>query len=185
MISLISIGFLIVCCLLLFFKNNKHLIKKKLRLGAMIITLNAIICISCPPPYATCYEPLPTDGFDIQNADYNQIEYSAELEIVYSDSMVIHGTINYPSTKEYSYRIEDLDGITIQKDNILALDGVMDSDESEEFEIVLDPSITVGDFYLYLFLVTQENQPDEKNQYGYYDNMASGGYILLKIIDAE
>jgi len=151
---------LIIVSLMVFISNgNQYWLKRKLKLGALILTLTA--SISACQPIISCYDPAPTDYMYIENTP------NSEIQLVIRQGNLIKGKIMTPVVKQYSFRITDTNYIEVQRDNIFADDGTFD-ESTEEFTIKVDTSLNAGKYFLYLFTQKKEDQPDSvKSGYSY------------------
>jgi len=155
----LSALFIVVSFMVFISNSNQYWLKRKLKLGAIILSLSA--SISACQPFATCYDPAPADYMYLINTQNNEIQLNI------SQTNEIKGIITPPLTKQYSFRITDSNYIEVQRDNIFADDGAFDED-SEEFTIKVDTSLNSGKYFLYLFTQKKEDQPDSVNAWYKY-----------------
>jgi len=142
-LGLLFIAFGLVSALVILTKRNPYFVGKKLRLGALILSISgtSIGCFT-----TTCYEPAPTNNFHIDQA------------IASSDSIVVHraisdtitGTISERRGNTFSYAVLDSSDSTVVKGNIEPIDKNFDEDV-EEFKIGLGVTILPGVYSLRFF----------------------------------
>ena len=161
-IIVLSIVFVIISALVIITKGRTSLLKKKLKIGAMIISLTAMVsgCGPGPQPMVLCYEMVLPDCFEISESKYvNDEDYvGEEISVDLSLNAILKGTIIYREAKEFSFIIADTKNTIKQRGEISPYDGEFDS-ETEKFEIAVDPEIPSGIYYLHLYNVAQDKQP--------------------------
>lgn len=161
----LSLAFITVSLLVSVFYKNPKLIKAKLRIGALIITLTA-----CASTYSfsqkTCYKPAIVKeiySFDNQSEDYKIY--------IHEDENVISGKIETRLSSQYYFTVSDSSDKTIQRGTIKAKDGNFDADE-ENFEIKLS-KIKPGNYVLKVF--------SSKEKY----NSSSYAYKIALIVEEK
>lgn len=154
------IAFLIVSAIV-FITNGSSakFISRKLKLGALILTLTASISTGCKGPLnpenpegpgggITCYDVAMVDDMIINNYSHSEAGWPLNLK----ESNQMSGKIMYRQNDAYSFRLTDANEKVYQIAPINALDG--DYDEStEEFRIALNKNINSGLYYLECFNV--------------------------------
>lgn len=145
----LSAAFITVSFLVWLTRGNDSLLKKKLRIGAMILLLTGTAVGCSPEP--SCYVPNPTDEIDIGNGIYPGGEIQLDLNI----SNVIAGTIMYPSSQVYTFQILDGEGGILDRGPIEAVDGKY-NDNYEEFELSVREDMTSGNYILRFYTVSEE-----------------------------
>lgn len=127
--------------------KSKFWVSKKMRIGAIIISLSSFsVQQSCVP--VTCYEPVMPDQL------YLVINKQGEVLMNLSDSTELRGILYERESIEFSFNIADTlksDSI-IQKGEILPVDGNFD-ESSEDFFLKIDANVVEGSYYLNLFNV--------------------------------
>lgn len=145
----LSLAFITVSLLVSVFYKNPKLIKAKLKIGALIITLTA-----CSSTYSfsqkTCYKPSLTR--EIISVD-SQSENSTIT--IHENDKELTGKIANLSSTDYSFSISDTLGKTIQKGTLKAIDGKFDTDE-ENF-IIHFGKLKEGQYVLKIFSTANKN----------------------------
>ncbi len=160
-LSFLSMVFIIISLLVFLTRGNKSsLINKKLLIGGFILTLTAMIN-SCTGQTTInnngddpimCYKPAMNDRILLDNGLLgDSIQYNL------SETNIISGTISNRQSDIFSFRLTKKDGEMIQSGNINALDGVFD-EHNEEFNIEIDKSTPKGEYILYFYNISAEEQ---------------------------
>ena len=158
----LSLIFFIVCFLVFITRgNNSYFIKKKLKVGAMILALTAIVY---PESYSyaqtiKCYVKPPSNVFFL---DQNKTEINIDL----SKSNILAGKINFRKGTVFSYKVTDEKDNVKQVDNIKALDDKFDEFE-EAFQIKVSDYLPSGKYYIYFYSLKKEDQNAENTNYSY------------------
>ena len=161
----LSIAFITVS-FLLFLTRGKHqgLLAKKLRLGALIISLTA--AVSCSPfkPPPTCYVP-PSPYVTIENEVIDRStpdwEYSIEVDI--SETNILKAKSMHSFGGKISFRITDKNGKVIQFSDAKPVDGEF-NDHTEELELHLNKDLKPGEYDLVFYTrekALAERMPDD------------------------
>ncbi len=133
-------------------------LSKKMKIGALLISLTVITQQSCI--VATCYDPVPPNYLEVDGINYND---TLNIDLQINNS--IPGTIFLnEGGKDFSFNITDSTKTdTIQRGNILPLDGIFNS-SNEDFEIKVDTNLQSGIYCLNLFTadVLEQNQSNYK-----------------------
>lgn len=179
-IIFLSIGFLIVSFLVFISKSSPKLLKKKLRIGGLIITLTAAISSttsSCIPP-VTCYEggyePYEYENYISFTEDYaSDYKYDKKITVDLTSDNILDGSIKNIKSDYFSYRLCDYDFISYQKGDVVFFDETTDSDGkiNANFQINLSKNINIGIYNLYIFDNSVDSQmmvPDD--EYSNYIN---------------
>jgi len=150
----LAIGFVVVSLLVVLTRGNPKWVSKKLRIGAMLLTLTGV-ATGCGTE-TTCYDPLPPEnGFYLDDYVYP----GQEVDVDFAQSNVIHGSIDNRSGEAFSFRLVDSADQELQREDILAADGAFDS-YTEEFDITLRTDLSTGTYHLFLFATLAADQPD-------------------------
>ncbi len=130
----LSAAFLIVSWLVHLTRGNPWLIKRKLKLGALLLGVNGAAAGCGPDGYVTCYAPAP------QNWIHFDAPFATPTGLVVdlSQGSALTGTIDQPNRSTYGYQLlfEDEE---VQRGELVAIDGAF-NEESEAFRLTLDPS---------------------------------------------
>ncbi len=146
----LSAAFIVVSFLIWITRGNDSLLKKKLRIGALILSLTGT-AIGCES--RTCYVPL-------YDAGQNQLVLSG---VIYPDGTFvmnlafgnrIEGTILYPTIDEYTFQILNDDGSRIDRGPMVIQDGEFDED-LEEFTISIREDIPTGIYNLNFYMASE------------------------------
>ncbi len=149
----IALAFGVVSLLVVLSRRHPFFVEKKLRLGALILTLSGVIaaCGSGSPfsPQVMCYDPIPENYITIDRYDY-----STGLTISRTDT--ITGAIDSRRGTVFSFGITDTAGSFFCKDDLHPADGIFD-ESTEEFTIVLPESIIPGNYQLKIAPVPKDS----------------------------
>jgi hypothetical protein len=132
-------------------KRHPFFVEKKLRLGALLISLWSF-SINCtgnggPDPFITCYDPIPENFISISQIDLT----TGALMVSSSATTTITGTIDSRVSSHFSFALSDSSGTNIQqKGSCIADDGSFD-ESTETFSITLEPPIPPGNYLLRFF----------------------------------
>lgn len=131
--------------------KSKFWIAKKIKIGAMLLTVSSIVpSCSC---YDDSYEYPMIPSFSITTSDFNDVP-SVNLNV----DNTIKGTINDRTGTEFYFSLTDtLYTDTLQYEKILPLDGAFDSDK-ENFMIEIDENTNSG-LYSLNFYTKLEDEP--------------------------
>ena len=142
----LGIVFAFISFLVFITKGNPFFVKKKLRVGAIILTLTALISTgfsSCAK--RTCYSIVIQENgitlnavMDTQNGIYN---------IDLTESNIITGDMMNISGKDFFFKIHDNNGTIMQEGKVVPKDGELNNTE-EEIEITIDYYIPSGVYNL-------------------------------------
>lgn len=140
---------------MLFLSGGKsaYWLKKKMKIGAMMLSLSAVT-VGYQGCITTCYDaPAP-------NLIYLDDYANNEIRINLQETREISGTISERQSDEFYFSISDTNYTQIfQLEKILAKDGKMD-ESTEEFTIIINDTIPGGIYMLnfYDYLITSENR---------------------------
>jgi hypothetical protein len=149
---LLSALFALIGVLLLFNRESRRLIRWKLRVGALLITLNGLTLTGCLPPVITCYAPLPPDWLVMETEYYDETE--SGMVISYPPGGILHGSVNQMQSSSFSWMIIDGGGELAGTGPLLLTDGTADT-MTEDVHLSL-PALDPGEYGLYFF-----NEPVE------------------------
>jgi hypothetical protein len=149
-------GFGLISFLVIISKRHPWFVEKKLRLGALILTLSGA-AIGCTT--ITCYSPAPSNMIDVDNGILSRD--TILIKNIGTDA--ITGKISNRSGDTFSYAVLDSSDQIITKANILPVDGSFD-ESSEEFSIKLNTTCSPGKYTL--------------NFYEFPADSIENGYIL-------
>lgn len=131
--------------------KSKFWLSKKIKIGALLLTVSAIIPSSC------CYD----DGYGYPNIPRFSITTTGFSDVPYvnlNTESTIKGTIHDRTGTNFYFSITDtLYTDTLQFEKILPLDGAFDSDK-ENFIIEIDENTKTG-LYSLNFYTKLEHEP--------------------------
>lgn len=139
-LGLLFLAFGLISFLVVLTKRHPYFVKKKLRLGALILSISGAT-VGCFA--STCYVPVPPNMFKVDQA----ISLNDTIVISKAISNSITGKISERSGNTFSYVIFDSSANIVLKDNIQPIDGSFDED-IEEFKIDFGPTILPGRYDL-------------------------------------
>lgn len=150
-LSILYLIFVTVSTLLFFNKKSVKLLKHKLKIGGIIITLTSMLN-SCDPlikPEVSCYMPVVPNNILLDNFSY---ENSYTLTITDMENNIITGKITDRATQstEFSFQVVDSSGNISQSENISPADGIFDT-ETEYIRFEIDPSLPSGTYTLNIY----------------------------------
>jgi hypothetical protein len=148
----LSVAFIVVSFLLWLSRGNDSLLKKKLRIGALILTLSGVATGCWYSEEVTCYVPSVSCVFVVEDA---VAQGTIELDMAVTNKL--SGKIYQPEGEDFWYVITDQDDQEIQTGTVEALDGVFD-EGMEEFELVVSSDVATGEYVLD-FYTPELNRP--------------------------
>jgi len=144
-IGLLFLAFGLISLLVILTRQHPFWVKKKLRIGGMILTLGGAL-FGCKPGgtgIVTCYDVAISDNVTIEQN--SGAEPNIVLDRAQADTL--SGTILSRQSSAFSFAVADSRDSILQKENIDARDGAFD-EASEEFTISIAPGIPVGMYNL-------------------------------------
>jgi hypothetical protein len=155
-IPFVAIGLVlafVVVSLAVFTSNgkSKKWVARKMRIGALLLTLNAFTPGMAQEIEVTCYEPAPSIIMALQNNE-------SSLSFGKNSDKKVKSYIENGIGKDYSFCLVDEKNNKIQTGTITALDGEFNS-YKENFEVLLDKNLKHGRYYLlfYSSLINDQN----------------------------
>jgi hypothetical protein len=146
----LSAAFIVVSFLIWITRGNNSLLKKKLRIGAIILSLTGT-AIGCES--RTCYVPLNDAGQNLivlNGETYPDGTFILNLAL----GNWIQGNIHYPTANEYSFQILDGDGNRADRGGMNALDGEYD-EHLEAFDMSVRTDIPTGIYDLNFYMASE------------------------------
>jgi hypothetical protein len=153
-LGLLFAAFGIISILVIVTKRHPFMVDKKLRLGAMILTLSALTtgCRSVGPEI-TCYDPMPPNQIYIDQDD--SLLDTITISLAANDT--ITGKIDLRAGELFSYIIADSSsGSVVIKNNLLPTDGTFD-EQTEEFAISITPPMIPGQYLLRFYATSKDS----------------------------
>ena len=147
----LSVAFVVVSFLLWLSRGNDALLKKKLRIGALIISLSGI-ALGCwsERDCSTCYLVAQENVFTVEE------QYmGGRIVLDMSETYKLTGLVSNYTSEDFWYLIEDYSDNEIQRGMVEPLDGAYD-EHSEEFEILVRVDLATGEYKLEFYLIGEE-----------------------------
>jgi hypothetical protein len=138
---MLFIAFGVISFLVFLTKRHPYFVSKKLRIGALILSLSGVTA-GCAQ-IVSCYLPAPSNIFYVDQSDTS----NNEITINRTTTDTITGKIENRSGTAFSYMIIDSVNATVLKNDLTPADGVFD-EAIEEFKIGLGHSLTPGNYNL-------------------------------------
>ena len=161
-VAALSVAFAVVSFLVYLARGRGPLLRAKLRLGALLLSLGAVAVTGACDDEGdrTCYAPTPTNNFVIVDPAQQGDGVTVDL----AGPAVLLCRIDWRQGELFSWRIADESLLEIERGDIEPADGDWDS-PSESFEIRLAPLLLdEGTYWLWLYNTNADNQP--ANPYG-------------------
>lgn len=165
-IAFVAVAFFFVSLLVIISKRHPLLVKRKLRLGALLISLSGA---SVGTLTTCCYAPIEPNEIFIDQADIN----TGKITINLAENDTLTGRIENREASNFSYAVIDSGRTPVKTDNIVPLDGVFD-EETEEFKFGLGQSILLGIYDLCFYSTSK----DSVKNYDWYDYL-----FTLRVIE--
>ena len=147
----LSAAFIVVSLLVWITRGNDSLLKKKLRIGAMILMLTGT-AVGCNCTEVTCYIGTRPNMVYFDDGTTMDGEIHLDLNI----GNIVTGTIESPSSPVYTFQILDDEDVIIDRGPIEAIDGKYD-DRLEAFELSVREDITSGTYDLNFYMASEED----------------------------
>ena len=148
----LSAAFFTISFLVYVSKGNPALVKRKLKIGAMLLLLTSTI-IGCQQA-VTCYEPARVNIIELNLEQDSQYNYKINLD----SNNSVPGKISNRSNNLFSFQLTDTNEIEKQRGDILPKDGKFDS-EIENFEFKIVDTLTSGIYWLNFFANSKDSIP--------------------------
>jgi hypothetical protein len=148
----LSVAFVVVSFLLWLSRGNDTLLKKKLRIGALIISLSGI-ALGCwsERDCVSCYLVIPDNQFIVEDQN---IGGGIVLDMSVTNKLT--GKITHRADEDFWYLIRGQNGDEVQRGMVDPLDGAYDEPE-EEFEILVRIDLATGEYQLEFYLLEEEH----------------------------
>ncbi len=140
----LGIVFVILCMLLLANKGNDQVLRKKLRIGALILALQAV-AIQGAWSAGSCYERKGPE-FALRNSAFE----SGVIDLNLKETRQIAATIKFGERADFSFAVIGK-SMVIHSGAVNPSDGRMDSSD-ENVTLLIDPDkVAVGNYELRVF----------------------------------
>ena len=156
-ISLVAAAFITISLLVFFTRGKPSLIRKKLRIGAILIYLTGLVScdlIDGKKSRPTCYVPLPPPN-EFHIVEPSPGRYGIDIDL--TSGNLLKGIIERREGEEFSFRIEDDNALERQRNDLFALDGAFD-EYAEDFELTIEGDLATGTYYIHFFDVGAADQ---------------------------
>ena len=142
--ALLFVAFGIISVLVVVTKRHPWLVRKKLQLGALLLSLSAVTS-GCRGggPEVMCYDPVPDTMFVMDQVN----SQSGSITLNKTVSLTLTGRIDFRNGTEFSCALLDTDGGIVEAHDIVPGDGIWD-ESSEAFSVALRESIGTGRYQL-------------------------------------
>jgi hypothetical protein len=141
----VAAAFGIVSALVVLSRRHPWLVQKKLRLGALLLTLSSA-SVGCRPGVVSCYVAPAPNVFTIDQADPE----TGVIAIAAEQTDTLSGVLSQRAGERFSYALVADSGEIAAHGDIAARDGAFDESE-EEFSIILDAQLPAGQYELRLY----------------------------------
>ena len=150
----LSIAFALVSlAIILTNGKSKKWTQRKMKIGALLLTLNAFTPGAAQEIEVTCYDIAESNVMLLKN-DQTELIFESKSQ------KVIKAYIDYRMGEDYSFCLFDNKNQAIQKGKITAADGKFDK-WKEDIEIRLKKDLKAGRYFLFLFdIPVNEQQPN-------------------------
>ncbi len=143
--------FAAICLGLSLWRKNGWLLKKKLRVGAMLLSLTGFAAGG--GPVACCY----ASAGESPLVSLDGVPWGGEVTCDVNSGRSLEGEIDYCSSDRWSFRVTSPDGRTeVQRGSLIPLDGAFDQSQ-EAFRLNLAPSVELGDYQLCVHALAAED----------------------------
>lgn len=144
--------FAVVSLLRFVFRKNASILKYKLKIGGIILTLSGMVMLNgcVGPPFSTCYTT-ESNYFSVTELDsiaYVNLNQTNRLRF---------NIFSNPAPQFMSYQLLDTNDTFIVSNDILPLDGVFNNN-SEDFHVFLPITLTNGFYKLKFYFCSITSQ---------------------------
>ncbi len=150
-VVVLSIAFAVISLAVILTKGkSKKWIKRKMKIGALLLTLNAFTPGSAQEIEVSCYDIAEENLMLLKD---NQTELTFDVK----SQKTVEAYIDYRTGNEYSFCVFDAENNKIEDGKIVAADGKFDK-WKEDVEITLKSHLKAGRYFLFLFDVPLNEQ---------------------------
>lgn len=118
----ITLAFVAVSALVRATGGNPWLIRRKLRIGAVLLGLTWSAG-GCDKITGTCYDPIPGEHLEI-DAPF-QVDSGYRLDL--AAGHVLTGTVAFRTSDSFAFQLSDADGAEVRRGALTATDGAFDA----------------------------------------------------------
>ena len=155
----LAVAFIVVSALVYLSRGNPGLVRRKLRLGGMLLAITGAVN-GCGT--SMCYDVASPNEFALSD-----IRSDGAVHLDLPGSNKVAGVIYQRQGDRFSFRLLDTQDAVVQKADIPALDGAFD-DNMEEFELAIRPDLATGTYKLSFYTAGQGDQDTAKPHYSTY-----------------
>lgn len=149
-----SILFAAICVMVFATKGeSKKWIARKMKVGALLLTLNAAMPGSAQEIEVSCYDIAESDLLILKGN-------KTELVFEQGEKLMVEAFIDYRISTEYTYWINDEKNKVLKQGQINALDGSFDK-WKEEIKVEIENSFAAGTYFFSFFNVPIAEQKEE------------------------
>jgi hypothetical protein len=130
--------------------RNSRLIRRKLALGATLLTLTGSAA-GCGKERVTCYAPPPPNQIELTGGSLVEVDLQGDR--------VVHGEITACSGQDFSFQIADASNVEQQRGPLVPTDGAFD-ESIEAFTLEVSADLMPGDYRLAFFALDAEEIGD-------------------------
>ena len=117
----LSIIFIAICLMVIISKENTYFIKKKLQVGALLLSLTGAMMGCDNGGVVTCYAPpYEPPASIIENNDCNYSVSYGSIDINLNECSILTGTIRDSNDNNYSFEISNSSSVILEDDIILS-----------------------------------------------------------------
>jgi hypothetical protein len=150
-IVVLSIAFALISLAVILTKGkSKKWINRKMKIGALLLTLNAFTPGSAQEIEVSCYD-IAEENLMLLKDNKTELTFNA------NSPKIVEAYIDYRIGDEYSFCVFDAENNKIQDGKIEAADGKFDK-WKEDIEITLKSHLKAGRYFLFLFDVAVNEQ---------------------------
>lgn len=133
--------------------KSKFWISKKMLIGSLLLSLNAVSNQSCTNVGTDCYDPVPPDQIVLDNSDYSEV-----IEVSVDTNNKLTGVLYGRVSNAFSFTVTDVETQdTLQVGEILPTDGAFDH-STEDIFIELDKHLPANEYLVNLYTEKAEKQ---------------------------
>lgn len=162
----LALAFAVVSALVYLSRGNPGMVRRKLRLGAALLTLTAA-ANGCGT--AMCYDVAMSNEFSLSD-----IKPDGAVHVSLPDSNQISGTIYQRQGDRFSFQLVDAKEAEVQRADIVAQDGAFD-ENMEEFMLAIRQDLAAGTYRLRFYVAAKEDQATVEPHYGSYELKVTHG----------
>ncbi len=155
----LSVAFAVISLAVILTKGkSKKWIKRKMKIGALLLTLNAFTPGSAQKIEVSCYD-IAEENLMLLNEKKTELTFNAK------SLKIVDAYVDFRTGNKYSFCLLDTENNKIQQGKIEAADGKFDK-WKEDIEITLKSHLKAGRYFLFLFdvAVNEQNENNHKSK---------------------